>query len=110
LRSEAVFFVPLLVAAVAVSVRLWSRWAYWGSGVGLAVALSGVWFGVANAGQALAAPLFVVVVPVAATFWVVSWERFARKPGWAFIAGLVVAVGAAFVGLVVGVNLDVIRP
>jgi len=99
-----------LVSAVAVSGRLWSRRAYWGSGVGLAGALSGVWFGVANAGQAVVAPLHVVVLPVAATFWVVSWERFARKPGWAFLAGFVVVVGASFVGLVVGVNLGVVRP
>jgi hypothetical protein len=105
-----VILFPLLVATVAVSGRLWSRWVYWGSGVVLAVGVSVVWFGVANPGQALTAPAFVVVLPVAATFWVVSWKRFACKPGWAFIAALVVVVGAAFVGLVVGVNLGVVRP
>jgi len=111
LGSETLFLVlPLVVAAVAVSGRRWSRWAYWGSGAVLAAALCTLWFSVASVGQAFAAPAFVVAFPVAATYWVVSWEHFARKPGWAVIAGLVAGVGATFIGLVLGVNLGALRP
>ena len=75
-----------------------------GSALGLAVALSAVWFPVANVGQPVAAPLLVVAWPVAAAFWAASWMRFPRKPGWAYVAALTVTLGATFVGLIVGVK------
>jgi DMSO reductase anchor subunit len=73
LGSEILFLVPpLAVATVAVCSRRWSLWAYWGTALVLGAALCALWFRIANVGQPVVAPVFVVLFPVVATFWVVS--------------------------------------
>lgn len=101
---------PVAVATLAVCGRRWSPRAYWGSAGALAVALSALWVLIANVGQPTAAPLFVVFIPVAATFWVASRKGLAQKPALASLAALATALAATFTGIILGVNLGVLRP
>jgi len=109
--SELLFLgPPLAMTTLAVCGRRWGRWAYWGSACALAIGLSALWYRIANVGQPRAAPAFVVLLPVAATFWVVSVKALVRRPAWATIAGLAAGIGATLIGVILGVNLGMLRP
>jgi hypothetical protein len=111
LGSDIVWLgLPLAVASLAVWGRRWSPWAYWASAGAVGVALSTLWFGIANVSQPLAAPLFIVLFPLVAPFWVASRRRFAQKIALASLAALATAIGATFVGFILGVNVGVLRP
>ena len=76
----------------------------------LGAALCALWFRIADVGQPVVAPVFVVLFPVVATFWVVSRKGLAHR----FVLASFVALTAAFVttvlGLILGVNLGVLGP
>jgi hypothetical protein len=65
---------------------------------------------IASAGQPFVAPVFIVLFPAVATFWVVSRRRIAAKLALALVAALVTAIGATFIGFILGVNVGLLRP
>jgi len=111
LGSDVVFLgFPLVVAAVAVWSRRWSAQAHWIVGCVLALIFSLGWFGFAKPGQPVSAPALVIVLPIAATFFVVSRRALARRSWTAWIMGVATCLGVAVVGLIVSVNAGLLRP
>jgi hypothetical protein len=108
LGSDVVFLVaPVLVAALAVWARDLSATARWGIAGGIAATLSLAWLVVAHPDQTVSAPAFLIIVPVGATFWVVSLVRRAAA-AWAI--GTLTCLGVSALGLIVGVNVGLLRP
>ena len=105
-----VLVLPLAVAGIAVLTRGGRQTTQWIAGFGIIGLLTLLAFGSASEQplQALRSSLFVVIVPVGATFWVASRRRFTPLVAFgmasaAYLAGLAL-------GIILGVNIGILRP
>jgi hypothetical protein len=100
---------PASVAGIAVLTRSARRTIQWILGCFVAGVLTVLWFRIAiHPIQPVTSFLFVVVIPVGATFWVGSLRRF--TPLTAFGPATVTCLATAVFAVFLGVNMGMVRP
>lgn len=99
---------PVAVAGAAVLARTRGPTIQWFVGSAVAGVLTFLWFRIATPPQPWPSFLFVVILPVALTFSVASQRRL--PPALAFGIAIAACLAGAALGIVLGVNAEMLRP